>query len=70
MASFHSRPSIRREGALELVHTDVCYVNAPSHHGGQYFVNFIDDYSRKLCQGFCARKPRPGERIQIEVEGC
>ena len=46
--AFHSRPLLRRERALELVHTNVCYVDAPSHHGGQYFVTFIDDFSRKL----------------------
>ena len=33
---------------MELVHTDVCCVDAPSHRGGQYFVTFIDDYNRKL----------------------
>ena len=38
----------RREATLELVHTNVCYVDAPSHRGAQYFVMFIDDYSRKL----------------------
>ena len=27
---------------------DVCFVDAQSHQGGQYFVTFIDDYSRKL----------------------
>ena len=48
IAAFHSRPPRRREVALELVHTDVCYVDAPSHRDGQYFVTFIDDYSRKL----------------------
>ena len=31
MASFHSRPLMRRKHALELVHTDVCYVDAKSH---------------------------------------
>ena len=36
------------ESRIELVHTNVCYVDAPSHRGGQYFVTFIDDYSRKL----------------------
>ena len=46
--AFHTRPPRRREAALELVHTDVCYVDAPSHRGGQYFVTFIDDYSRKV----------------------
>ena len=43
--AFHSRPPKRREVALELVHTDVCYVDAPSHCGGPYFVTFIDDYN-------------------------
>ena len=32
----------------ELVHTNLCYVDASSHRGGQYFVTFIDDFSRKL----------------------
>ena len=43
--AFHSRPPRRREATLELVHTDLCYVDAPSHRGGPYFVTFIDDYS-------------------------
>ena len=29
----HSRPPMRSEHALELMHIDVCYVDAPSHHG-------------------------------------
>ena len=29
--TFHSRPPMRREHALELVHTYVCYVDVPSH---------------------------------------
>ena len=33
-ATFHTRPPRRREVALELVHTDVCYVDAPSYCGG------------------------------------
>ena len=47
-AAFHPTPPRRREVALELIHTDVCYVDAPSHRGGQYCVTFIDDYNRKL----------------------
>ena len=47
-AAFHSRPPMRREAALELVHTYVCYVDAPSDRGGQYFVTFINDFSKKL----------------------
>mgnify|MGYP002776927230 CR=1 FL=1 len=34
--------------SLELMHTDVCYVDTKSHVGSQYFVTFIDDYSQKL----------------------
>ena len=46
--AFHTRPPRRREAALELVHTNVCYVDAPSHRGGYYFITFIDDYYRRL----------------------
>ena len=46
--SFRSRPPMRWKALLELVHTDVCYVDTKSHSGGQYFVTFIDDHSRKL----------------------
>ena len=31
-----------------LVHTDVCNIDAKSHRGAQYYVTFIDDYTRKL----------------------
>ena len=57
--AFHSRPPRRREAALELVHIDVRYVDAPSHHGGQFFVTFIDDYSRKLW----AFVPKPKDQV-------
>ena len=46
--SFRSRPPMRKKMPLELMHTDVCYVDTKSHAGSQYFVTFIDDYSRKL----------------------
>ena len=39
---------MRRSAPLELVHTDVCQVDAKSHAGAQYFVTFIDDHSRRL----------------------
>ena len=48
-ATFHSRPPKRREVPLELVHKDMCYVNALSHGGGQYFVTFVNNYNQKLC---------------------
>jgi len=31
---------------LELVHSDLCGPNPPSHGGNIYFITFIDDYSR------------------------
>ena len=48
MVSFCSRPPMRKKNALELVHTDVCQVDAKSYVGTQYFVTLIDDYSRTL----------------------
>ena len=39
---------MRLSAPLELVHTDVCQVDAKSHGGAQYFVTFIDDHSWKL----------------------
>ena len=47
-AAFRSRALMRRKTVFELVNRDVCYVDARSHSGGQYFVTFIDNYSRKL----------------------
>ena len=39
---------MRRKNVLELVHTDVCQVDAKSHAGAQYLVTLINDYRRKL----------------------
>ena len=47
-AGFRSGPPFRSNTALELIHTDVCYVDAKSHSRGHYFVTFIDDHNRKL----------------------
>ena len=44
----------RRTHALDLVHSDVCgLMKVSSLYGAQYFIAFIDDYSRKvdLCIG-------------------
>ena len=46
--AFHTRPPSRRKNVLDLVHTDVCSMDVRSHSGAQYFVTFIDDYSRKV----------------------
>lgn len=46
-ASF-SRKSTRRQGKLELVHSDVCGpIEVESLGGNRYFVTFIDDATRK-----------------------
>ena len=45
--SFNQHTSMRAQGPLELVHSDVCgKVGEKSLSGGEYFVTFIDDYSR------------------------
>ena len=46
--AFHPRPSMKKKKVVELMHTDVCYIDVKSHVGAQYFVTFIHDYSRKL----------------------
>ena len=46
--SFQSRPLMKKKAPLELVHTDVCYVDMKSHVGSQYLVTFIDDHCQKL----------------------
>ena len=46
--AFHSRPPSRRKYALDLVHTDICYMDIKSHSGAIYFFSFIDDYFRKV----------------------
>ncbi|GKV11817.1 hypothetical protein SLEP1_g23036 [Rubroshorea leprosula] len=46
--SFHTLPLSRRKYALDLVHTDVCFMKDKSLGGATYFVTFVDDFSRKL----------------------
>ena len=81
-AAFHTRTLRRIEAALELVHMDVSYVDAPLHQGGQYFVTFIDDYSWKTWAFILKSKDQastivfqgvPGKgqkRVGSEVEDC
>ena len=46
--AFHTCSPSRRRNTLDLVHTDVCSMDVRSLGGAQYYVNFIDDYSRKV----------------------
>ncbi|KAK8931081.1 hypothetical protein KSP39_PZI016518 [Platanthera zijinensis] len=47
--SFRHHQSTRRSEPLELVHTDICGpMKVPTRGGAQYFVTFIDDWSRKV----------------------
>jgi len=47
--SFKKHPPSRKSELLELVHSDVCGpLKVRSFSGALYFVNFIDDCSRKL----------------------
>ena len=48
MPAFRPRPPMSRKNDLKLEHMDVCQVDVKSHASAQYFVTFIDDYSRKL----------------------
>ena len=46
--SFPKEPSTRATKSLQLVHTDVCGPIKPSSLGkSNYFLLFIDDFSRK-----------------------
>ena len=45
----HKRGSLRKAKPLQLVHSDVCGpMTVVSMGGEQYFVTFIDDFSRKV----------------------
>ena len=46
--SFRTRPPMRCNALLDLVHTDVCQVDMRSHAVSQYFLTLINDHSLKL----------------------
>ena len=62
--SFHSIPHSRKNEPLLLVHTDVCSMTERSLGGANYFVSFIDDYSRKLWAYPIARKDQVLEKFK------
>lgn len=49
---FPTTPATRTSALLELIHTDICGpISPPTHTGFQYFILFIDDFSR-YCYAF------------------
>jgi Integrase core domain len=49
--------SWREKQPLQLAHTDICGSLVPVSHGGNnYFITFIDDYSRKTWVYFLKEK--------------
>ena len=46
--AFKTLPPSRKANVLDLVHTDICSMDATSLGGARYFVTFIDDHSRKV----------------------
>ena len=46
----------RASDVLEIIHTDVWTASQPSLSGSEYFVSFIDDYSRKIWVYFLKHK--------------
>lgn len=43
---FGSRKKYRATKPLEIIHSDVCQLSSTSREGYQYFVSFIDDFSK------------------------
>ena len=41
---------------LQLIHSDLCQVDAPSIGKATYFLTFVDDYSRKIFINFLSKK--------------
>lgn len=45
--SFPTENSWKAEKLLEIVHSNFCSVEIPTHDDSKYFIAFIDDFSRK-----------------------
>ena len=46
--AFKSFPPSRKANVLDLVHTDICFMDATSLGSARYYITFIDDHSRKI----------------------
>ena len=63
--SFPSGKSIRAKAPLEIVHSDLCGpMKTPSLAGSQYFVTFIDDFTRKTWVYFLKNKSEVFEKFR------
>eukprot|EP00253_Pinus_taeda_P018707 PITA_18707 len=63
--SFPSGKSIRAKAPLEIVHSDVCGpMQSPSIAGSQYFLTFIDDFTRKIWVYFLNNKSEVFEKFR------
>ena len=62
--SFPSGKSIRAKAPLEIIHSDLCGpMQAPSLAGTQYFLTFIDDFTRKAWVYFLKNKSEVFEKF-------
>ena len=70
--SFPKESEIRARKALELIHTNVCGPIKPSSFGmNNYFILFIDDFSRKTWVYFLKEKSEVFEifkKFKVHVE--
>ncbi len=63
--SFPKDGPIRASQLLEIVHNDVCGpMRITSHGGAQYFLTFIDDFSRKIHVYFLKTKRESFEKFK------
>eukprot|EP00253_Pinus_taeda_P020973 PITA_20973 len=63
--SFPSGKSIRAKTTLDIVHSDLCGpMQTPSLAGSQYFLTFIDDFTRKAWVYFMKKKSEVFENFQ------
>ena len=53
---FPTGKSWRVRRLLEIVHSDLCYVEISSNGGSRYFITFIDDFSRYTWVYFLKQK--------------
>ncbi|KAL4388518.1 hypothetical protein GQ457_09G024580 [Hibiscus cannabinus] len=63
--SFPTGKSWRARKPLEIVHSDLCMVEIPTHGGSRYFITFIDDFSRKAWVYFLKHKSEACDSFKL-----